>query len=76
MIDPSQFATLNVSAHTLVLLVFYIVTGVYTIFSGILYYHWREYATDPKVTAYTLIAYFALTLPLILVMGILAVIIN
>ncbi len=75
MIDTSQFST-SISLHDIVLLTFYIVTGLYVIFSAVLYYHWREYATDAKVTAYTLTAYFATTIPLIVVMGILAIFIH
>jgi hypothetical protein len=76
MLDLSQLTDRSLPIHEIVTLVFYIVTGVYTIFSGILIYHWREYATDAKVTTYTLITYFATTIPLILVMGIMTLIIT
>lgn len=71
MLDFSQFTLSTGSLHTLVMLVFYVVAGIYTIFSGILYYHWHTYSSDTKVSVYTLTAYFGTTLPLLLVMFIL-----
>lgn len=74
--DLSQFTAANVPVHEVVLATFYIVVGIYAIFSAILYYHWQEYATDTRVTAYTLITYFTTTLSLILAMGIMALLIS
>lgn len=62
---------IELPVHTLVTLVFYVVLGGYAIFTGILYYHWRHFGTDQKITAYTLTSYFLITVPLILTMGIL-----
>lgn len=76
MLDLSQLSTTSLPIHEMVLLVFYFITGIYAVFSGILYYHWKEYATDKKVTVYTLATYFITTIPLIVVMGILTFIIN
>lgn len=76
MLDISQFSAASLPIHEVVLLVFYFITGIYAIFSAILYYHWREYATDTKVTVYTLSTYFITTTPLIVVMGIMALLIN
>lgn len=56
------------------LLGFYGVTAAYCIFSAILYYHWNEYGTDARVTRLTLISYFAITIPLLLVMGLMVLI--
>jgi hypothetical protein len=75
MLDLSQL-TISIPLHEIVTLIFYIVSGAYTVFSGVLYYHWREYATDPKVTIYTVVAYLATTLPLLLVMGIMVLLIK
>jgi len=76
MLDLGQFTPSNLPLHEIVGLIFYFITGVYAIFSGVLYYHWREYATDAKITAYTLIAYFTTTIPLVLAMGIMVLLIN
>lgn len=76
MFNLNQLPTPNFALHEFVLLVFLFVTAAYTIFSGVLHYHWKEYATDQQVTVFTLTIYFATTLPLILAMGVLALIIN
>lgn len=76
MLDLNQLATPNMALHEFVLVIFLFMTGLYAIFSGILYFHWKEYATDKKVAVYTLVTYFSLTIPLIAAMGILALIIN
>jgi hypothetical protein len=71
MLDFSQISTISLPIDSIMLLGFYLILGAYTIFSGIFYYHWKSYGTDAKVTAYTLIAFFATTIPLLLVMGVL-----
>lgn len=76
MPDLGQLTTTTISLHTLVLLVFYFVLGVYAVFSAILYYHWKAYAADTKVTTYTLITYFGTTIPLLIIMTILAFLIK
>jgi hypothetical protein len=55
-----------------VLLVFYAIAIIYLIFTGVLYYHWQQYSTDIKMNWITGIAYIATTLPLMLIMSILA----
>jgi heme/copper-type cytochrome/quinol oxidase subunit 2 len=72
MFDPTQINTINISLHSFVLLVLYFIIAVYTIFSAIFYYHWQNYSTEPKVTTYTLTLYFATTIPLVIIMSILA----
>lgn len=71
-IDFSQLSTMTFPIETVVQFVFYFVLAAYAIFTAIFYYHWQTYATDVKVTSYTLITYFAVTTPLIIVMAILA----
>ncbi len=51
------------------LLAFYIIIAIYAIFTGVLYYHWHTYTSDIKVSSATYVAYFAITVPLIMVMG-------
>ncbi len=75
MLDIGQLGSVNISLHTLVMLVLYFVFGAYAIFSAVFYYHWQAYGTDFKITGLTLILYFATTIPLLIVMGILAFII-
>ncbi len=58
--------------NTILIFVFYLMTGIYAVFSFVLYYHWNEYALDATVTKNTLVAYFAITLPLLLALGLIA----
>ncbi|MEK7638718.1 MAG: hypothetical protein AAB388_01015 [Patescibacteria group bacterium] len=62
--------TLQIPVSTLVELVFYVVVGIYAIFSAILYFHWQQYASNAKVTGLTLGIYLATTVPLIILMGV------
>lgn len=55
-----------------VLFVFYAVTAIYVIFTAILYYHWQQYGTNAKVNRITGVVYFTTTLPLLLLMSLLA----
>lgn len=75
MQDFSQIKSINLPIDTLVMLVFYFILGLYAVFSAILYYHWKNYGTDGKVTGLTLILYFTTTIPLLIVMGIMTLII-
>lgn len=76
MIDITQFQSLGLPFHSIILLVLYFIIGIYAIFTAILYYHWNEYASYKKVTTYTLGLYFTTTLPLLIIMTILAFTIN
>lgn len=53
----------------IVSLIFYLVLGFYAIFTGILYYHWSAYSSDPKISFVTYVAYLAITIPLVIVMA-------
>ncbi len=75
MTDFSQIKSLNLPIDTLVMLTFYFTLGIYAIFSAILFYHWKTYGTDVKVSGLTLIIYFATTIPLLIVMVIMTLII-
>ena len=50
-------------------LAFYITIGIYAVFTAVLYYHWHTYTSDIKMATATYIAYVAITVPLIMVMG-------
>ncbi len=76
MIDPTQFNTLSLPLHSIVLLILYFVLAVYAIFSAIFYYHWKTYATDDKVATLTLVTYFSITIPILIIMSTMASIIN
>ncbi len=68
MPDPTfQFA--NFTLGTILTLIFYIIFGLYIIFTAILYYHWQTYATDKLVSRITILSFFATTLPLLLIMS-------
>lgn len=54
------------------LFTFYAIAAIYVIFTGVLYYHWQQYGTNVKVNWITGIIYVATTLPLMLIMSILA----
>lgn len=68
MLDFSKLDSLNIPIETIEILAFYLITGIYVIFSAIFYYHWDAYGSDKKITTITIIAYFASTLPLLIVM--------
>ena len=75
MITMNASTTLaDLPYHDVALIGFYFVVGIYCIFTAILYYHWNEYGTDRAVTRLTLISYFATTIPLLLIMGIMVLI--
>jgi len=75
MIGSGNLKAINFPIETVVMLVFYLILGIYALFSAILYYHWKTYGTDSKVTGLTLILYFATTVPLLVIMAIAALII-
>ena len=73
--ELSQLESFNLPLETLVMFGLYFVLGAYAIFSAILYYHWKSYGTDTKMTGLTLILYFSSTIPLLIIMCIIAFII-
>jgi hypothetical protein len=66
---------LSVGIPELISLVFYLVLGLYAIFTAIFYYHWNAYGNSLKVTGVTYLTYIAITVPLILIMATTALII-
>ncbi len=72
MLETSLTPLFTLPLQVSVQVVLYIVLGVYAVFSAILYYHWNTYATDDKVAVYTLTLYFAVTVPILIAMSILA----
>jgi hypothetical protein len=48
---------------------------IYVIFSSILFYHWKSYSSNHRITSITLIVYFSTTIPLLVLMGILTLVI-
>lgn len=52
---------------TIAELIFYLFLFVYVIFSAVLVYHWKSYATNAHSSALTLITYFVSTLLLLAV---------
>ncbi len=50
-------------------LIFYLFLLVYIIFSIILVYHWKNYATNARATSLTLISFFSSTLLFVAIAG-------
>lgn len=71
MPDLQFFTGTELSLIAIAQITFLFVLGAYVMFTAIFYYHWHAYGLDTRVTNYTLIIYFATTLPLLLVMAIL-----
>jgi hypothetical protein len=68
---PTAFMPVTITGDLFIPLIFYAVAAMYTIFTGVLYYHWNAYANNKKVTALTYTIYLVITLPLISTMGLL-----
>lgn len=66
---------LNLPLENIVTLVFYFVTFTYAVFTVILRYHWKAYSVDDKVTQTTLTLYYLTTIPLMFLLGFLALVI-
>jgi hypothetical protein len=60
---------LPIPLHSIIILTFYIITGLYATFSIIMYYHWNEYSTDSTMSRLTLFLYLGTTLPVLLLLG-------
>lgn len=75
MADINQLQLINLPISTIITLGFYLVFGLFIIFTAIFYYHWKTYGTSPRVTNLTLFLYFITTLPILLIMGIMTLII-
>lgn len=69
MQDLTQLSEASFSLHSAMLLGLYLIAGAYVIFSAVLYYHWNAYSSDTRITSITLIAFFASTFPLLLIMA-------
>tara|TARA_B100001146_G_C15753052_1_gene252511 strand:- start:158 stop:382 length:225 start_codon:yes stop_codon:yes gene_type:complete len=65
---PTPFADILTGQGSLLLL-FYMMVGIYVIFTMILFYHWRTYSNDARINLMTFVVYFVLTMPLILVLA-------
>ncbi len=50
-------------------LVWYLFILFYVAYSLVLYYHWHNYSLHDSATRLTYIAYFGLSLPLLVIMG-------
>lgn len=64
-LDPNLLPTTGEG----MLFVFYAIALLYTIFTGVFYYHWQQYGTNKKMTWLTYVLYIGTTLPLIMIMG-------
>ena len=59
METPDTFTQISLSLRSIGLIAWLIAVCLYAIFSFILVYHWRAYATSAAVARLTLIWYFA-----------------
>jgi|AntRauTorckE6833_2_1112554.scaffolds.fasta_scaffold00191_13 succinate dehydrogenase hydrophobic anchor subunit len=75
MDEISRIYISNMSLDNAVNITLLFILVIYLIYSLILYYHWKAYSSDIRVTAMTLITYFSTTIPLMIIMTILAFII-
>jgi uncharacterized membrane protein len=69
MEEVTNLTQSTLSLHSTLLLALYVLTGVYVIFSAVLYYHWQNYSSDERVSKITLITFFVSTFPLLLIMS-------
>ncbi len=51
---------------------FFVALFIYTVYTGILFYHWNAYATSQSATRLTFLMYFLTTIPCIAIIGIMA----
>lgn len=63
------FSLLNGDVSAIAELIFLLFLFVYIIFSVILVFHWKSYATNAKIISLTLGGYFISTLVLIAIAG-------
>jgi heme/copper-type cytochrome/quinol oxidase subunit 2 len=75
MNDLSQIYSEYISLDNAVNITLFLVFIVYLIYSVVLVYHWKSYSTDVKITGMTLVTYFSTTIPLLIIMTILAFVI-
>ena len=54
---------------TFITLGFYLFTIIYIVYSVIFYYHWQQYSMSKAASTATYIAYFSITLSLLILMG-------
>jgi len=73
--ELSQVYSSNLNLDNAINITLFLVLIVYLVYSVILYYHWKSYSSDIKVTGMTLVTYLSTTIPLIIIMTILAFII-
>lgn len=65
---PTPFSSLIETANILPY-AFYVVALCYVVFSVILYYHWQTYSTNVRMNFLTYVSYFAISVPLLLILA-------
>ncbi len=61
--------TINLSIQSVANIAFLVALFIYIVYSAILVYHWKTYGSDLKVTSFTLMLYFASSVPLVIIAG-------
>ena len=69
MFDPTQMVTIDTLLENGFQLVFYVLLGIYAVFSAVFYYHWQAYSNNAFVMLLTFAAYLASTVPLLITMA-------
>ncbi|PJC56425.1 hypothetical protein CO026_00395 [Candidatus Kaiserbacteria bacterium CG_4_9_14_0_2_um_filter_41_32] len=59
-----------ISLAVLAKLAFYLLIITYVVFTTILYYHWQNYSMSQAATRSTYLAFFVISLPLLIIMSI------
>ncbi|MCA9363368.1 hypothetical protein KC851_03535 [Candidatus Kaiserbacteria bacterium] len=71
MQGPVVFSPNATSLYSFVELSGYFIMVIYIVYTVILFYHWKNYGTDAKVTTLTLTSYLVVTVPLMIIIFIL-----
>jgi hypothetical protein len=69
MAPVSAESLITIPGAEIVQLSFYVLLGMYALYTAAFYYHWKTYSSDVRVEFLTLVAYFAITIPLLITMS-------
>ncbi len=61
--------SLSLPFDVITTVIFYVAVIIYVVFTIVFYYHWQNYSVDKSATIQTYLAYFIITIPLLVLMG-------
>ncbi len=61
--------SLSIPFNVITTVIFYVAVIIYVVFTIVFYYHWQNYSVDKSATIQTYLAYFIITIPLLVLMG-------